>query len=517
MSEPKDNKIQTKAEREEKRRKEERANRRSVALYTTVGVVVVVAAIIMMVWSSGILQRTLTAVEVDGEKYTAADVDFYFNSVYNSIVNQYMQQVGMTPFDTGTSLKKQVYDPESGKTWYDYILERALNNLKSDTAISAKATAEGYELSEESQEQLDSTLAYLDTGWVGYSSSREAFVRSTFGSHMTYDRAVELLKMQTLSNDYLQTQLNGIEHGDEDYEAYYTENADTLDTYTLTQFLFKASVATTDEEGNTIEMTDEEKTAALEEAKAEQKALAEELKAKLEAGEDPQALAEEYSEQLYSSVVSRQTTGSSLTSAYSEWAMDESRQAGDITLSEYDGSTYYNYYVVVFEGRQRDDTPTANVRHVLVAAEQDEGAEAPTQEQYDAAYAEAEELLNQWKAGEATEETFAELAKENSADTGSAEDGGLISNISSNSGYVETFTNWALDPSRQPGDTDIVQNTGSSTKGWHIMYYVSSGDPIWKQTTASALLNQDYEQLLEDATANVTATEGVGMNFVSGK
>ena len=157
--------------------------------------------------------------------------------------------------------------------------------------------------------------------------------------------------------------------------------------------------------------------------------------------------------------------------------MDSSRQAGDITLAEYDSTSAYNYYVVRFEGRQLDESLTADVRHILVAAEQDEGATEPTQEQYDAAYTKAEELLNQWKAGDATEDSFAALAEENSADASSASEGGLISNVSINSGYVDTFTNWALDPSRQPGDTGIVQNTGSSTKGWHIMYYVSSNDP----------------------------------------
>ena len=276
-------------------------------------------------------------------------------------------------------------------------------------------------------------------------------------------------------------------------------------------------MATTDEEGNTIEMTDEEKTAALEQAKTEQKALAEELKAKLEAGEDPQALAEEYAEQLYSSSLSRNTVGSNLSTINSEWLMDSARQSGDVTVTEYDSGTAYNYYVVVFEGRQRDDTPTADVRHILVAAEQDEGASEPTQEQYDAAYAQAEELLNQWKSGEATEDSFATLAQENSADASSASDGGLMSNVSTASSYVETFTNWALDPSRQPGDTGIVQNTGSSTKGWHIMYFVSSNDPIWKQSAASGLLSQDYESLITAATEGVSLTEGLGMTFVTSK
>ena len=49
------------------------------------------------------------------------------------------------------------------------------------------------------------------------------------------------------------------------------------------------------------------------------------------------------------------------------------------------------------------------------------------------------------------------------------------------------------------------------------MYYVSSGDPIWKQTAASALKNQDYENLVNEATEGLTVTESMGMNFVSGK
>ena len=518
MSEPKENKSQAKAQRQEKRRQEERANRRSMALYALLGVVVVVAAAAMIVWNTGILQRNLTAVEVGGSKYTVADVELYFNSTYSSIVKQYIDQYYMTPFDTSSSTKNQVYDQETGESWYDYLMDQSLTNLKNDTVLAAKAASEGYTLSEEAQQNPDEYIKQLNTAWLtGSYPSRDTYIRANYGSFMTYDRLVELVNMQYLASDYLQTQIAAVTHEDGDYETYYTENADALDTYTYSQFVFQAYVPTTDEDGNAIEMTDEEKSAALEQAKTEQKALAEELKAKLEAGEDPQALAEAYAEQLYSSSLSRSTVGSSLSSIYSEWLMDSARQSGDITLTEYDSGTAYNYYVFLFEGRQRDNTPTATVRHILVAAEQDEDASEPTQEQYDAAYAKAEELLNEWKAGEATEDSFAALAQENSADAGSAADGGLISNISTASSYVETFTSWALDPSRQSGDTGLVQNTGSSTKGWHIMYYVSSGDPIWKQTAANGLLNEDYETFIAEAAQDITLTQGFGMNFVSGK
>ena len=519
MSQSKETKTQSKAEREEKRRQEERADRRTMALYTLVGVVVVIAAVVLLVWNSGILQRTLTAVEVDGVKYTAADVEFYYNSTYNQIVNTYTSQYYTAPFDTSVSTKDQVYDEETGETWYDYLMGAALDSLTHDTALAKQAQAAGHALSAETQEALDSTLAQLDAGWIGYGyANRDAFIRANYGSHMTYNRLVELFQTQALAGDWAQAQLDAMEYTGEEYEAYYEEYADLLDTYTLSQFLIQARVETTDEDGNTIEMTDEEKAAALEEAKAEREPLVQELRERLEAGEDPEALAEEYADDLYLSSVNVSAAGSSISGyPYADWAMEAGRTAGDVTVEESESTTSCLYYVVLFQGRERDDSNTADVRHILVAAEQDEGADQPTQAQYDAAYAEAEELLEQWKAGEATEDSFAALAQEHSADTGSAANGGLITGISASSGYVETFADWALDPSRQPGDTGIVQNTGSSTKGWHIMYYVSAGDPIWKQTAFSAMQSEDYDQLLADIDESVTAQEGLGMKLVSGR
>lgn len=92
--------------------------------------------------------------------------------------------------------------------------------------------------------------------------------------------------------------------------------------FTLSQFVFQARVNTVDDEGNTIEMTDEEKAAALEEEKAAVKEQAEALQARLEAGEDPEALAEEFSDSLYSSEVALEQMGSTVNSEYSEWAYD---------------------------------------------------------------------------------------------------------------------------------------------------------------------------------------------------
>ena len=496
---------QTVSENKHKKAQEEK---HSNVKYAIVGVLSVVLVAFLLVWNTGIIQRNAAAVTVDGEKYSAADVQYYLRSL--------MLQNGIS---STSSLKSMTMNSTTGETMYDYLKSQAVERLVTCAALDKQAAEEGFTMSDDTQTEVDDQLKQLEEQWVsaGY-QSRDAFIRANYGPYMTYDRLVELFTRDMLVNEYATQFSDSLSYSDADYEQYYQENANTLDEYTITQFVFNATVDTTDADGNTIEMTDDEKSAALEQAKTEKQAQAQELQAKLEAGEDPAQLAQEYADDLTGDPsISQVMSGSSVaSSSYAQWAQDTARQNGDVTLSEYDaGPSSYYYYVVRFEGRARNDENTATVRHILVAADQDEGASEPTEDQYAAAKTKAEELLDQWKSGAATQESFAELAKANSADTGSAADGGLITDIYSGSGYVSTFTDWALDAARQPGDTGIVQNTGSSVKGWHIMYFVGrDGDPVWKLTAKTAMENNDYTDWQNAAKDKVSYTTSFGLKFV---
>lgn len=496
---------QTVSENKHKKAQEEK---HSNVKYAVVGALSVVLVAFLLVWNTGIIQRNAAAVTVDGEKYSAADVQYYLRSL--------MLQNGIS---STSSLKSMTMNSTTGETMYDYLKSQAVERLVTCAALDKQAAEEGFTMSDDTQTEVDDQLKQLEEQWVsaGY-QSRDAFIRANYGPYMTYDRLVELFTRDMLVNEYATQFSDSLSYSDADYEQYYQENANTLDEYTITQFVFNATVDTTDADGNTIEMTDDEKSAALEQAKTEKQARAQELQSKLEAGEDPAQLAQEYADDLTGDPsISQVMSGSSVaSSSYAQWAQDTARQNGDVTLSEYDaGPSSYYYYVVRFEGRARNDENTATVRHILVAADQDEGASEPTEDQYAAAKTKAEELLDQWKSGAATEESFAELAKANSADTGSAADGGLITDIYSGSGYVSTFTDWALDAARQPGDTGIVQNTGSSVKGWHIMYFVGrDGDPVWKLTAKTAMENNDYTDWQNAAKDKVSYTTSFGLKFV---
>ena len=173
-------------------------------------------------------------------------------------------------------------------------------------------------------------------------------------------------------------------------------------------------------------------------------------------------------------------------------------------------------YILVFHDRYRNDYDVVNVRHILIQpestelSEDDEGYDADVQAKKDAAKAKAEDILAQWKAGDATEDSFIELVKEYSQDTGSVEDGGLIPDISQDSSLVTEFKDWCLDSSRKVGDTGIVE----STYGYHIMYFSSFGDPYWMVQVRQNLLTQDVNDWHAEKTEGYEATEGFGIRFV---
>lgn len=136
----------------------------------------------------------------------------------------------------------------------------------------------------------------------------------------------------------------------------------------------------------------------------------------------------------------------------------------------------------------------ADVRHLLVMPEGgttgEDGNKTYSEDEWAACLAEAEKLLQEWKDGEATEESFAELVEKHTDDTASASTGGLYEGVLNDGTYMEEFQNWAVDINRQTGDTGIVRTTA----GCHIMYFVA-GEPEWLYYAEALLQDARFEEL----------------------
>ena len=105
----------------------------------------------------------------------------------------------------------------------------------------------------------------------------------------------------------------------------------------------------------------------------------------------------------------------------------------------------------------------------------------------------AQDLLDQWKAGEATEESFAQLAMEYTEDPGSMSTGGLYTDVVVGQ-MVEPFENWCFDESRKTGDTGLVQ----TSYGYHIMYFVDS-EEIWIANVRDNIIYERSLAIVDEA------------------
>ena len=106
----------------------------------------------------------------------------------------------------------------------------------------------------------------------------------------------------------------------------------------------------------------------------------------------------------------------------------------------------------------------------------------------------AEGIYEQWKSGDKSESSFAQLAMDNSMD-GNASTGGLYENVYKGQ-MVEAFENWCFDESRKTGDHGLVK----TQFGYHIMFFVDSAE-IWFHTAESEMLSAALENVVPDAVA----------------
>ena len=167
-----------------------------------------------------------------------------------------------------------------------------------------------------------------------------------------------------------------------------------------------------------------------------------------------------------------------------------------LTATDEEIDAYYteNSDSFVSQGLDRDGDKKIDVRHILIQPENgvtgDDGSTTYSEEDWEAARVKAQQILDDWLAGEATEDTFAQSAAANSVDS-SASNGGLYSNVSQGD-MTDEFDAWCFDDSRQTGDYGLVR----TKYGYHVMFFSGLS---WYNTAKSALLSQKSNDFVDNA------------------
>ena len=148
-------------------------------------------------------------------------------------------------------------------------------------------------------------------------------------------------------------------------------------------------------------------------------------------------------------------------------------------------------------------TKSVDVRHILITPVHGDSTAQDaeyTEEEWAAAEKLAQDVLEEFLAGDKTQDAFAALANQRSQDPGSNQNGGLYEGVKEGQ-MVPAFNDWCFDESRQEGDTGIVK----TDYGYHVMYFVGS-KLLWTQYARSDYAQEQANKLLDEVMAQSPLT-----------
>ena len=489
---PQEEKIVTRYDRRMQKRKEQEAKDLKEKKITRIVGIVVLAVIVCFIASfpiRSVIALNETFVEVDGEKVTKVEFDYYYNMSLSTYYNQYGMYMSMMGVDLTADLSTQMYSDYL--TWEDFFQQMAVETIKQNKALMKEAKAEGFTF--DTGDRWEDYKAMLKSQAAEAAVPLNTYVKSSFGSYATMGRIKNIVKDTLYTSAYTEKIMEENMPSDEEIVAHYEENKDDYDSVDFRLVQIDAELPTEPTElADPVVETEEKKEESTETAEGEaaEEEAYEPSEAEIEAAmKEAKKEAEKAEKTVATEGELKEDYSKSLTNSnYSDWLFDASRKAGDTTIVE--DTTNHRYYVVAFEKRYLKEEPTANAR-VIVTEEGDGQA-----------------ILDEWTSGAATEESFIELFKEYSDDLYSTEDGlyeGMTASM-----LDEEMAAWLFAEERKDGDTTAIVVEDAAD---YVMYFKEFGDFEWKLDIQNTLLNTVMSEYMTGLVEGIEVNDPKGNLF----
>lgn len=321
---------------------------------TVVGVLVALVLIFYILWLMGIPQRNMKAMEVNGQKVTVNEYDFY----YNLIANQYNQMLGQ---GGGVLNKKDSSKAVTGEdiSWGEFFHREAVKNLVNDVVTYQEALEKGKTITDEDRKNVDIMVESMQQQ-VGKPLDFELYLQGMYGRSMNVKAYKDLMARQYMAMHYAASVPDTIEISEDEINKYYDENKDTLDMVTYHSFTLKTPL--TVKEGEDA-LLDEEKAKRVDETET----LAKDIVEKLKADDNMDALAQEHNKDqkikdFYAKDGDQTLQENRADSQISNkevktWLYDAERKAGDAAYFK-NGN---DFEIVRFESRAKDERQVTDV------------------------------------------------------------------------------------------------------------------------------------------------------------
>lgn len=494
-------KVLTKYDLKMKRKEEERKKARREELTGRITGIVVVLALLCLVLSFPIrsyLTINGTYIEVAGEKVSRLEFDYHYNLMKNSYITQNSYYLSMFGIDLSKDPASQMYNDQL--TFQDYFEQMAVQNIAENKALRDQMKAAGftYDASAEYAKYEEA----MKEGASAQGITEKAYIQQLYGTYATASRVKGFIIENMELGAYYEHVSEEKAPSEAEIKAYYEENADSYDSVDYRILTVNAELPTEPteladpvdetESAEGTEGTDADKAYTPSEAEVE--FAMGEAKDKADAALKDISASGELQENVKKNAIATQLR---------DWLFDSERKAGDSTVIENTAS--HLYYVVEFVNRYLDQTPTADARIIILGADSETTADA---------------VLEEWKSGPATEDSFAELADK----YGSSAEGGLYEGLTAGS-MTDTLAAWIFDSARTGGETAVVSDDGETHtdedgsththETAYVVYYVGANDPAWSLDIESILLTERMNAYIEEISQGYEVTNGKGnLNYL---
>lgn len=473
-------KVMTKYDLKMQRRKEEKERaEKNKRRDNIIGIVVVVALLCLV--ASFPIRSYLTVhgsyVKVNGQNVSKVEFDYQYNVAVSSYLSQYGYYLYMMGLDPNSDFTSQMYSETL--TWGDYFQQMAVENLIRNKSLLAKAKEEGfvYDTAPEYAKFKES----LENAASENGSTVKSYLKELYGPYATESRLKPYVEESLYVAGYYDELSERQTPSMEEIQTYYDENKasyDSVDYYVMT---IDAQLPTEPTElADPVEETEGEGDDQAGDGTEQEEQAYQPSEAEIEAA---MAEAKEQADRAVKTVkadgeLRENVRKSAATYLLQDWLFDEARKTGDSTVIE--DSSSHRYYVVEFENRYLDQILSADVRVVLTDPENGQG------------------ILDEWKAGAATEESFAEICDKYNDPAKTTIEGGLLEAVTSSS-IPADLNSWLREEGRAAGDTTVISSEGEENT--YVVYYKGTNEAEWILSIRQTLISQRMSEHIEELTA----------------
>lgn len=341
-------KVMTKYDKKmAKRKAEEKRLQREKVIFRAVGAGVLAGIIIAVAVTLGMRYNKIhnKFISVDGQNISQVEFDMYYNLSKNSLMSQsfygnmtmadYFSYMG---YNSSQNDKSQ-NNSQTGKTWYEYFADNALESIKEYKALVKDADAKGYDYTTGDSDYADFTNQISDAASDAGVSVAD-YYKQSLGQYATEKNIKNYIMEYLKANAYQKKLTEDMAATDSEVKEYYTEHKDLYDQVDYREFTVTAADSTDGEMEQAKSKADEFAAGAT----SEQAFI--EL-CRRNAADGDTAKYDNDDGSLLSKV-----TSSNMDNGTSDWLLSDERKAGDVTVIE--NTSSHCYYVLYYISKSYD-------------------------------------------------------------------------------------------------------------------------------------------------------------------